>query len=127
MPDTELFGKADKVLCDVPCSGLGVISKKPDLRYKDISLVGEELPPLQYKILASPSAYVKSGGTLVYPTCTLNKSENEDVVGSFLAEHPDFYAEDFTVGSLASRDGMLTLYPHIHSTDGFFVAKLRKK
>lgn len=127
MPDTELFEKADKVLCDVPCSGLGVISKKPDLRYKDISLVGEELPPLQYKILASSSAYVKSGGTLVYSTCTLNKSENEDVVSSFLAEHPDFYAEDFTVGSLASRDGMLTLYPHIHSTDGFFVAKLRKK
>ena len=126
-PCAELFGMADKVLCDVPCSGLGVISKKPDLRYKDISAASVELPPLQYKILESSALYLKSGGALVYSTCTLNKSENEDVVGRFLSAHPEFYPEDFTVGDLSSCGGMLTLYPHVHGTDGFFVSKLRKK
>lgn len=126
-PDPKLFGKADKVLCDVPCSGLGVVSKKPDLRYKDIAIASGELPPLQYKILEASANYLKSGGTLVYSTCTLNKAENEDVVGAFLSSNPEFYAEDFSIGELSSTDGMLTLYPHVHTTDGFFVAKLRKK
>ena len=126
-PDSTLFGMADRVLCDVPCSGLGVISKKPDLRYKDVSAASVDLPPLQYKILESASLYLKSGGTLVYSTCTLNKAENEEVVNSFLSAHTDFYVEDFRVGELASSFGMMTLYPHIHGTDGFFVAKLRKK
>ena len=126
-PNEELFGKADKVLCDVPCSGLGVISKKPDLRYKDITAASAELPPLQYKILESSASYLKSGGTLVYSTCTLNKAENEEIVSAFLSSHPDFVTEDFTAGELTSSGGMMTLYPHIHGTDGFFVAKMRKK
>ena len=126
-PNAELFGKADKVLCDVPCSGLGVISKKPDLRYKDIVEASAELPPLQSKILSASANYLKSGGTLVYSTCTLNKAENEEVVNAFLSSNPEFYSEDFTIGELSSSGGMLTLYPHIHTTDGFFVAKLRKK
>lgn len=124
-PDEALFGKADRVICDVPCSGLGVIAKKPDLRYKDIAK-SDTLPPLQLEILSASAKYLKPGGTLVYSTCTLNDAENGDVVQKFLEQNPDFYAEDFSVGSLASFGGMLTLYPHIHNTDGFFVAKIRK-
>ena len=125
-PDEALFEKADKVLCDVPCSGLGVIAKKPDLRYKDIT-ASAELPTLQLSILEASAKYLKRGGTLVYSTCTLNKAENADVVNAFLRNNPEFYTEDFEVASLKSSGGMLTLYPHIHNTDGFFVAKLRKK
>ena len=124
-PDEALLGKADKVICDAPCSGLGVMAKKPDLRYKDISLA-QELPELQYGILTASSRYLKAGGAMIYSTCTLNKSENEEIVTRFLSENPDFYAEDFSVGSLVSNGGMLTLYPHIHNTDGFFVARLVK-
>ena len=124
-PDEALLGKADKVICDAPCSGLGVMAKKPDLRYKDISLA-QELPELQYGILTASSRYLKAGGAMIYSTCTLNKSENEKIVARFLSENPNFYAEDFSVGSLVSNGGMLTLYPHIHNTDGFFVARLVK-
>ena len=125
-PDESLFGKADKVICDAPCSGLGVMAKKPDLRYKDIS-AADKLPELQYSILLASSLYLKAGGAMVYSTCTLNKRENEEVVSKFISENPDFYLEDFTVGTLSSLGGMLTLYPHIHNTDGFFIARLRKK
>ena len=125
-PDTELFGRADKVICDVPCSGLGVLSKKPDLRYKSEESIAE-LPALQGKILASSSQYLKSGGVLLYSTCTLNPAENEDVVRAFLEENCDFYAVDFAVGGLSSKNGCLTLIPHIHKTDGFFMAKLKRK
>ena len=79
----EMKGKADRVLVDAPCSGLGVIAKKPDLRYKE-KLSVERLPDIQYKILDASSNYVKSGGVLVYSTCTLNVRENEGVVSRFL-------------------------------------------
>ena len=124
-PDESLIGRADKLLCDVPCSGLGVIAKKPDLRYKDISAT-TELPPLQLDILTASSQYLKKGGELVYSTCTLNPRENAEVVHKFLDQNPDFTLVDFSVGSLKSEDGMLTLWPHIHNTDGFFISKLRK-
>lgn len=124
-PDESLIGRADKLLCDVPCSGLGVIAKKPDLRYKDISATAE-LPPLQLDILTASSRYLKNGGELVYSTCTLNPRENAEVVHKFLDQNPDFTLVDFSVGSLKSEDGMLTLWPHIHNTDGFFISKLRK-
>ena len=125
-PCEELFEKADRVLCDVPCSGLGVLSKKPDLRYKDITSLSA-LSELQLEILFASSRYLKVGGELLYSTCTLRKEENENVVERFLAESPDFEAVDFSVGGLESRGGSLTLYPHIHGTDGFFISKLRKK
>ncbi len=123
----ELKGKADRVLVDAPCSGLGVIAKKPDLRYKEKSAL-ERLPEIQYKILDASSNYVKSGGTLVYSTCTLNKRENEDVVKRFLDNHTDFVSVDFEIGGgVESSEGMLTLYPDTHSTDGFFISKFKKK
>lgn len=124
--DPSLFGKADRVLCDAPCSGLGVIDKKPDLRYKDISALSE-LPALQLEILSAASKYVKSGGTLVYSTCTVNRAENEEVVSAFLSANPDFHPEDFSYGELKSEGGALRLYPHIHKTDGFFITKLRRQ
>ena len=125
-PRVEFFGKFDRIICDVPCSGLGVLGKKADLRYNAEGAM-DRLPELQYEILSTAAKYLKVGGTLVYSTCTLNPCENGDNVAKFLAENTDFAAVDFTVGTLSSVDGMLTLLPHIHHTDGFFIAKLVKK
>ena len=124
-PREELFGKMDKVICDVPCSGLGVLGKKPDLRYKSEESVAE-LPALQQEILTASAKYLKAGGEILYSTCTLRKEENEEVVEKFLECNPEFTKTDFKVGNLSSTDGMLTLIPHIHNTDGFFMAKLKK-
>jgi 16S rRNA (cytosine967-C5)-methyltransferase len=120
-PRGDLIGKADAVLCDVPCSGIGVISKKPDLRAKtssDISI----LPQLQYDILSASSAYLKPGGKLIYSTCTLNSTENEENVIKFRKEHPNFVPHDFSFVEVRSKDGMLTLFPDEHGCDGFFIS-----
>ena len=124
-PRDDLIGRADKVICDVPCSGLGVLAKKPDLRYKDIARV-DELCALGKEILEKSASYLKVGGVLAFSTCTLEKRENTDTVLSFLASHPDFSALDFAVGELHSEGGELTLYPHIHGTDGFYIALIRR-
>ena len=124
-PDETLLGTADKVICDVPCSGLGVLAKKPDLRYKDISST-EDLCALQREILLRSSSYLKVGGELLYSTCTLNPDENEAVVDSFLSENPDFCKVEFTTGGVSSTDGKLTLLPHVHNSDGFFMAKIKR-
>lgn len=121
-PVEELFGTADAVLCDVPCSGLGIIAKKPDIRYKNREEI-LRLPEIQREILAKSAAYVKPGGILVYSTCTLRRAENEENVESFLAENPDFsLASDVFDGK-----GMKTFFPHCDGTDGFFAAKLVRK
>ncbi|MBQ7343671.1 MAG: 16S rRNA (cytosine(967)-C(5))-methyltransferase RsmB [Clostridia bacterium] len=125
-PSKELFGTFDRVICDVPCSGLGVLAKKPDIRHKDNESL-QNLPELQYEILEASSRYLKDGGILVYSTCTLNPEENERVVERFLEGHKDFSFADFSVGDIRSQGGMLTLLPHIHGTDGFFIAKIRKE
>ena len=122
----ELVGKMDRVLCDVPCSGLGVLSKKSDLRYKEEDAV-KALPPLQAAILEASSAYVKAGGVLVYSTCTLRKAENEEIVTNFLATHPEFEAVAISECGQSAADGMLTLFPDGKGSDGFFIAKLRRK
>ena len=118
-----LDGKADRVLCDVPCSGLGVIAKKPDLRHKSPDDI-KRLPEIQYKILNYAADYVKAGGTLLYSTCTVNRKENEEVADRFLAEHPEFVpcAEDMPFGK-----ERLTLFPDEYGTDGFFMAKFKKE
>lgn len=114
-PKKELAGKADRVLCDAPCSGYGTISKKPDIRYKDIAL-SERLPDIQTEILSGAAEYVRDGGVLVYSTCTLNPRENEGVLNGFLENHSEFTLEK-------SR----TFLPHKDGCDGFFAAKMRKK
>lgn len=124
--DADLIGTADTVICDAPCSGLGVIAKKPEIRYKSLADM-ERLPEIQYAILKNVSAYVKPGGVLCYSTCTLNKAENGDVVKRFLEGADNFVPEDFKAGDITSDGGMLTLLPHVHKTDGFFVAKMRRK
>lgn len=125
-PDPTLKGCADRVLCDVPCSGFGILSKKPEIRHKDVKECGN-LPSIQLQILEAGATYVKPGGSLVYSTCTILPRENQEVVEAFLKRHSDFSPEPFTVGGLSSDErGMLQLLPHIHHTDGFFLAKLTR-
>ncbi len=124
-PREELFAAFDKVICDVPCSGLGVLSKKPDLRYKSPEGL-DKLPELQYEILSASAKYLKSGGRLLYSTCTLIPEENERVVERFLESHPDFHTVDFYIGDGKSEKGCFTFIPHAHKTDGFFVSLLEK-
>ena len=125
-PRAEWVEKADSVLCDVPCSGMGIIRKKPEIRYKDADEI-QNLPEIQKKILENCANYVKPGGTLVYSTCTILERENQAVVQKFLQQHPEFEAvpiEHPVFGT--SENGMITLLPSIHDTDGFFIAKLRR-
>lgn len=114
-PIEDLVGKADRVLCDAPCSGLGVMGKKPDIRYKNAEDI-DRLPQIQREVLAGAAKYVKSGGVLVYSTCTLNPSENGGVCKSFLSENPDF--------QLCEER---TLFPDTDKTDGFYICKMRKR
>lgn len=123
---SEWLGGFDVVIADVPCSGLGIIRKKPDIRYKAAApLAG--LTRVQREILETNSAYVRAGGTLLYSTCTLLERENEAVVEDFLAGHRDFSLEGFSLPGVGESKGMFTLWPHIHGTDGFFIARLRKQ
>ncbi len=116
----------DVVLVDAPCSGLGVIRKKPDIRYKDPAPL-KELPAVQKKILDNVANYVKTGGVLVYSTCTILPRENQDVVTYFLEHHTDYQLESFSLPHIGEvSQGYLTLYPHRHQTDGFFMAKFRR-
>jgi len=121
----EFIGKADVVLADVPCSGFGAIRKKPDIRYKlEPDIAG--LPDIQKRILSVLSKYVKPGGTLLYSTCTVLRSENEGVIEWFLRENENYRLEGFSLpGAGYVQSGMITLWPHIHGTDGFFISKLR--
>ena len=123
----ELAGQMDAVLADVPCSGLGVIRKKPDIRYKDLAPLGR-LPEIQRRILANVSRYVRPGGVLLYSTCTMLHRENEAVAEAFLADHPEFSPEPFPLPEALGGEhrAMVTLYPHRHGTDGFFICKLRR-
>jgi 16S rRNA (cytosine967-C5)-methyltransferase len=123
----EWESRFDLVLADVPCSGLGIIRKKPDIRYKDPKPL-EGLPAVQGAILDNVSAYVKPGGVLLYSTCTLLVRENEDVVRAFMDRHQDFTLEALELPEPFGRveAGQITLWPHLHGTDGFFIAKLRK-
>ncbi len=123
--DPAWENRADYVLCDVPCSGFGVLAKKPEIRYKNLSELSP-LPDIQLAILENACRYVRMGGCLVYSTCTLLPEENEDNVARFVARHAEFHPCEFTVGGLSSCGGMLTLTPDEHGTDGFFMAKFTK-
>jgi 16S rRNA (cytosine967-C5)-methyltransferase len=118
----------DCVIADVPCSGYGIIRKKPDIRYKNLEEL-KELPALQLAILENQATYVKKGGVLLYSTCTVLKAENEDVVTAFLAKHEEFYTEPLDLPEVFPKNetGMLTLIPGEYDTDGFFICRLRRK
>lgn len=116
----------DVVLCDVPCSGLGIIRKKPDIRYKNPDQLAG-LPGVQSAILENAARYVKPGGVLLYATCTILPGENQEVTGDFLSRHPEFCPEPFPLPGLHQKnDGSLTLWPQLHMTDGFYIHKMRK-
>lgn len=128
----EDIKQADCILCDVPCSGLGIIRRKPEIKYKDSSFL-DELPKLQYDILTNASKYLKSGGRLIYSTCTLNKKENEKVINKFLKENDSFktlnlsnFFDTLDCGDLNIDNEMITLLPNKNKTDGFFIAGIEK-
>lgn len=116
---------ADRVLVDAPCSGLGVLRRKPDARWRKEPVMLRDLPILQKAILHSAAACVKPGGVLVYSTCTTEPEENQKVVDAFLAEHPDFTIE--TTGEwlpVPRKEAYVQLWPHIDGVDGFFIARM---
>lgn len=127
-PVGEWENAFDTVLCDVPCSGLGVIRKKPDIRYKALAQT-ERLPEVQAAILNNQARYVRPNGVLLYSTCTILRRENEAVVEAFLRQHPEFTPEKAVYPDASGLEAaaMTTLLPCDHGTDGFFVAKLRKR
>lgn len=120
------YRQYDAIIADVPCSGYGVIRKKPEIRYKPLE-DSASMPAIQAAILENLSQYVKPGGVIIYSTCTVLERENEDVVKAFLSEHAEFSAEGFTLpNGETAADGYTTFWPDIHGTDGFFVSKLRR-
>ena len=124
-PEPELRDAFDLVMADVPCSGIGVIRKRPEIRKKTEEEIAR-LPALQREILDTVAAYVRPGGTLLYSTCTVLREENEEIVGNFLKEHAGFVPAPFSVEDRRAEDGMYTFWPQIDGTDGFFAAKMRR-
>ncbi len=122
---SPLAEQFDAVICDVPCSGMGVIRKKPEIRYKSAESIAN-LPEIQSAVLSAASKSVKSGGTLLYSTCTVLREENEGVTERFLAENPDFTCEDFEIFGKTAR-GNYTCWPNEDGTDGFYLCLMRKK
>lgn len=117
------LGTFDRVLCDLPCSGLGIIRRKPEIRFKPESELGK-YPALQKTILLSAADYLRPGGRLVYSTCTLNPAENQRVAEAFVRERTDLVPDPLFPGE---SDCMRTFFPHKDGTDGFFVAAFMKK
>lgn len=130
--DAEMMEKADIVLADLPCSGLGIIGRKPDIKYRITAERLHELAVLQREILTASWQYVKPGGLLVYSTCTINKEENEENRAWFLEQFPFEPVEIFgkareVLQEESLREGYIQLRPGIHPSDGFFIAVMRRK
>ena len=126
----EPLPECRRILCDVPCSGWGILRRKPEIRYKTDTNI-DILPKLQYSILCMSAEQLPTDGVLVYSTCTLRKAENHDVIRRFLAEHPQFTGEALNlpdgIGRVIGEEPYcLTLLPGAYNTDGFFIAKLRR-
>ena len=121
--------KFDIVICDVPCSGIGVIKNKPEIKYKITNSHVEDIARLQYKILENSRNYVKQGGILMYSTCTIDKRENIKNIEKFLKENKDFSLDNITLNNSivkSKENGVLEILPDEYSCDGFFIAKLKK-
>ena len=123
--------EADRILCDVPCGGLGILSRKPEIRYKE-GLFDNKLPKLQYEILCKSASLLAVGGRLIYSTCTLNPKENNEVVSRFLEEHPDFAGAGLNLPqgierAVGEKDHEITLMPHKAGCDGFYLAALTRR
>lgn len=124
----ENLPQMDRVLCDVPCSGLGIIGKKPEIKYKKLDDT-KSLLPIQKQILETSSKYVKSGGRLVYSTCSVNPNENRKICDAFLNDNPDFYSVKALpkIERAVDEGDYLTLFPHKNNCDGFFIAVFKRR
>jgi 16S rRNA (cytosine967-C5)-methyltransferase len=126
--DQSLVDQCDGVLVDAPCSGFGVLRRKPEIKWDQDKQDLKDLRDLQAKILMTASKYVKTKGRLVYSTCTLNQDENENIVQSFLKENKDFVLEPVKFEMFQiENEGMVTLYPNIHGMDGFFISVIKRR
>ncbi|OPJ56909.1 16S rRNA (cytosine(967)-C(5))-methyltransferase RsmB [Alkalithermobacter paradoxus] len=126
--DDKNIGKFDYVLVDAPCSGFGIIRRKPEIKYKDKNEV-KDLPKIQEKIINTNSKYVKKGGLLIYSTCTIEDEENIEIVNKFLRKNSNFELEpieNVKIDLENQSNGYIKLYPNIHGMDGFFIAKIRR-
>lgn len=126
LPD-DCYVRFDAVLLDAPCSGLGVLNRRADLRWRIRKSSLPEIEQLQEQLLDAACHYLKPQGTLVYSTCTLNKNENEYQIKRFLEKHPNFECVPFECLGETCESGQKTIYPYIDQTDGFFIAKLVRK
>ncbi len=124
----ESLPQMDRVLCDVPCSGLGIIGKKPEIKYKKLDDT-KSLLPIQKQILETSSKYVKSGGRLVYSTCSVNPNENRKICDAFLKGNSDFYSVKALphIERAVDEGDYLTLFPHKNNCDGFFIAVFKRR
>jgi 16S rRNA (cytosine967-C5)-methyltransferase len=129
----EDAGTFDCVLLDAPCSGLGVIRRKPDLKWNKLPGDVEEITAIQRDLLETVASHVRPGGVLVYSTCTVIPEENELMVRDFLARHPEFMGESLAgylpeaIVPLGADDFFVQLFPQQFHSDGFFIARLRRE
>jgi len=129
--DAALFEAppADRVLLDAPCSGLGTLAKKPDMKWKrDLSDI-RKLTATQEALMESAARLLKPGGALVYSTCTTEPEENSEIITAFLSRHPEFSldrADRYLPADVVTADGFVATYPHVHFMDGSFAARLVK-
>lgn len=131
--DENYLNRVDKVLVDAPCSGLGIINRKPDIKWSRTIEDKKGITEIQIKILKTAAEYVKGGGTLVYSTCTIEWEENEGIIKEFLKSNKEFYLEDLTpfipskIIKATAKEGYIQLLPSIDEIDGFFIARLKKR
>jgi 16S rRNA (cytosine967-C5)-methyltransferase len=127
---TQFTNQADRVLLDAPCSGLGTLHRHADARWRQTPATVQELAQLQTELINHTATWVKSGGVLVYATCTLHPGENEAIIQTFLAHHPDWQIErpspDTPAAAFVKPEGWLTVMPYQHDMDGFFMVRLRR-
>ena len=130
-PISNFYEKFDRVLADVPCSALGLLYRKPDIKLSEKREEIDELTRIQADILETASRYLKKGGRLLYSTCTIDRRENGDIIDAFLKKHPNFKSADISKDlpeSLRERaqDGRIQLFAQLDGIDGFFIAALER-
>ena len=128
--DESLIEKADYVIADVPCTGLGIIRRKPEIKYNKTDKELNDIKEIQYKILENASKYIKQTGELVYSTCTTNPEENFELINRFLKNNKNYVLSDVSENIHeyfdAAGQGYIEIYPHLHGMDGFFIAKIKR-
>lgn len=128
--DEALIGKADYVIVDVPCTGLGIIRRKPEIKYKSTDEDMKNIRKIQYKILENASKYLKPEGEMVYSTCTTERKENIELINEFLDKNQGFELSDISDSVdeyfTTAKNGYIEIYPHVHCMDGFFIAKIKR-